>query len=110
MLGGWPEPGGDQQRAEFVPVQPNSMRLIIQPGLPHMSRGGMIEEFFFDGVPVEPGDGAHAAGDGGSGPAAGFQVPGEALNIRPPSLKQGQLVLLAPGGELPQVEFIGLAG
>jgi len=40
----------------------------------------MVEQFFLDGVPIEPGDGAQAAGDGGPGAAAGFQVAGEALD------------------------------
>ena len=31
VLGGRAEPGGDQQRAEFVAVQPSGMGLIIQP-------------------------------------------------------------------------------
>ena len=29
MLGGQAEPGGDQQRAELVAVQPGGMRLVI---------------------------------------------------------------------------------
>jgi len=41
----------------------------------------VIEQFFLHCVPVEPGDGAQAAGDGGPGPAAGFQIPGEELDI-----------------------------
>ena len=38
----------------------------------------MVEEFFLDGVPVEPGDRAKAPSDGGAGAAAGFQVAGAA--------------------------------
>jgi hypothetical protein len=70
----------------------------------------MVEEFFFDGVAVEPGDGAQAAGDGGPGPAAGFQVPGEVLAVRAAGGEQVQLVLLAPAGELAQVQLVGLPG
>jgi hypothetical protein len=40
-----------------------------------------VEKFFLDGVAVEPGDGAQPAGDGGPGPAAGFQVAGEQLDV-----------------------------
>jgi hypothetical protein len=29
VLPGWSKPGGDQQRAEFVAVQPDSMRLVV---------------------------------------------------------------------------------
>jgi hypothetical protein len=32
MLAGRPEPGGDQQSAEFVAVQAGGVRLIVQPG------------------------------------------------------------------------------
>jgi hypothetical protein len=70
----------------------------------------VVKEFFFNGVAVEPGDGAQAAGDGGPGPAAGFQVPGEELDVGPAGIEQVQLVMLAPTRELPQIQLIGLAG
>jgi hypothetical protein len=38
---------------------------------------GVVEELFFDGIPVEPGDGAQPPGDGGAGVAPGFQFAGE---------------------------------
>jgi hypothetical protein len=55
----------------------------------------MFEEFFFDGVPVEPGDGAQPPGDGGPGPAADFQVAGEALDVAAARLEQAQVAELA---------------
>jgi hypothetical protein len=70
----------------------------------------VAEEFFFDGVAVEPGDGAQAAGDGGPGPATGFQVAGEELDVGVVGAEQVQLVLLAPARVLPQVQLIRLAG
>jgi hypothetical protein len=75
------EPGGDQQRAELVTVQAGRPRLIIEPGTADMRGRGVIERFFLDGVLAEPGVGAQAAGDGGPGAAAGFQVAGEALDV-----------------------------
>jgi len=48
MLGGRAEPGGDQQRAELIAVQPGGVRLIIQPRAPDVGGGRVIEEFFFD--------------------------------------------------------------
>jgi hypothetical protein len=42
----------------------------------------VLEEFFLDGVPAEPGDGAQPPGDGGAGTAAGFQFAGEGLEFR----------------------------
>jgi hypothetical protein len=70
----------------------------------------MIEDFFLDGVAVEPGDGAPPAGDGRPGPAAGLQVAGEALDVRAAGGEQPHLVVLAPGGVLAKVQFVGLAG
>src|SRR5205809_4595162 len=102
MLGGRAKPGRDQQRAEFVTVQSGSVRLIIKPGTADMRGRRVIEEFFLDGVSVEPGDGTQPPGDGGPGAAAGFQVTGEALDIRAACLEQAHLVLLAPAGELAQ--------
>jgi hypothetical protein len=54
----------------------------------------VVEEFFFDGVPVEPRHRGQAASDGGPGPAEGFQVPGEKLDIGAAGLEEAQLVLL----------------
>ena len=42
MLGRWPEPGGHQQRAEFVAVQGGGMGLVIQPWPPDMRGRGVI--------------------------------------------------------------------
>ncbi len=70
----------------------------------------MVQELFLDGVPVEPGDGAQPAGDGGAGAAAGLQVAGEALDVGAAGAEQGQVAGLAPGGVLAQVQLVGLAG
>jgi hypothetical protein len=43
MLGGRPEPGGDQEGAELVAVQGGGVRLVIQPGPPDMRCGRVIE-------------------------------------------------------------------
>jgi hypothetical protein len=91
-----PKPGGDQQGAEFVAVQPGRVGLVVEAGRSDMSGRGAIEEFFFDGVPVEPGDGAQAARDSGPGTAASFQVTGEAFDVGTARLEQSQMVLLAP--------------
>jgi hypothetical protein len=69
----------------------------------------VIEKLFLDGVPVEPGDGAQPAGDGRPGPAAGFQVAGEALDIGSASGKELQMMALAPADILAQVQFVRLA-
>jgi hypothetical protein len=73
-----------------------------------MRGGRMIEQLFLHRISVKPGYGAQAAGDGGPGPSAGFQVPGEELDVSPAGLAQMKLVLLAPAGELPQIQLVGL--
>jgi hypothetical protein len=75
-----------------------------------MSSRGVIEELLLDGVPVEPGDGTQPPGDGGPGAAAGFQVTGEALDVGAAGLEQADVMLLAPAGELAQVQRVRLAG
>jgi hypothetical protein len=100
MLAGRPEPSGDQQTAELDAVLAGGVRLIIQPGMADMGGRGVLEQFLLYGVPIEPGDRAQPAGDRGPGPAAGFQVPGGALDVRVPSLEQVQAMLAAPAGEL----------
>jgi hypothetical protein len=109
MLGGRAEPGGDQERPELVAVQPGGVRLIVQPGTADMSGRGVIEQVFFDGVAVEPGDGAQPPGDGGPGAATGFQVAGKALDVRAAGLEQTQVALLTPAGVLAQVQRVRLA-
>jgi hypothetical protein len=91
MLGRRAEPGGDQERAELVAVQPGGMRLVIEPGTADMSGGRVIEEFFFDRVAVEARDRAQPPGDGGPGAAAGFQVAGEAFNVGAAGTEQPQV-------------------
>ena len=75
------ESGGDQERAEFVAVQGDIMRLVIQPRAADVSGWGMLEELFLDGVLVEPGDGAQPPGDGRAGPAPDFEFPGKAFDV-----------------------------
>jgi hypothetical protein len=58
ILGGRAAPGGDQQCAELVAVQPAGVRLIIQRGAPDVGGRRVIEEFFIDGVSVKSRDGA----------------------------------------------------
>ena len=70
----------------------------------------MLEELLLDRVPVEPGDGAQPPGDGGPGPASGFQVAGEAFDVGAADGEQVQGAGAAPGGDLAQVEGVGLAG
>jgi hypothetical protein len=70
----------------------------------------VLQQLLLDSVLIEPGDRAQPAGDCGACPAAGFQVPGEALDVRSSGLEQVQVMLYAPAGELAQVQLIRLAG
>ena len=104
------EPGGDQDGAEFVAVQGDGMGLVVHPRPPDVGGRGVLEEFFFDGVLVEPRDGAQPPDDGGPSPAACFQVAGEAFDAGAVDREQRQGADAAPGGELPQVQGTRFAG
>jgi len=94
VLGGRPEPGSDQQRAELVAVQPGGVRVIVQARTADMSGWRVLEQVFLDGLPVEPGHGAQAAGDGGPGAAAGLQVAGETFDVGTARLEEAQVMVL----------------
>jgi hypothetical protein len=103
------EPGGDQQGAEFVAVQGDGMRLVVDPRPANVGGWGVLEKFFFDGVPVEPGDGAQPPGDGGAGAASGFEIAGKGLDVGAADGEQVQGTDAAPGGELAQVQCVCLS-
>jgi hypothetical protein len=75
-----------------------------------MGGRGVIQELFFDGVLVEPGDGGQPPCDGGASTSPGFQLPGETFDVGAADCKQGQRTSAAPGSELVQVLRVGLAG
>jgi hypothetical protein len=108
MLGRCAEPGGDQQGAELVAVQRGGTGLIVHPRTADVGGRGVLEELLFDRVSIEPGDGAQPPGNGGAGPALSFQVPGEGLDVGAADREQRQGAGAAPGGELAQVEYVGL--
>jgi hypothetical protein len=64
----------------------------------------VIQEFFFDCVLVEPGDGAQPPGDGRAGPALGLQLTSEGLDVGAADGEQGQGPGAAPRRELAQVK------
>ena len=86
------------------------MRLVVDPRPADMGGRGAIQEFFLDRVLVEPGDGGQPPGDGGVCPPFGFQVTGEGLDVGAADGEQGNRAGPAPGGELAQVERVGLTG
>jgi hypothetical protein len=110
MLARRAKPGSDEQGAEVIAVQGDGVRLVIDSRTADVGCRGMHKEFFFDGVPVEPGDGAQPPGDGSPGPAPGLQLPGEGLDVGSADGEQGQGAGAAPGGELAQVQRVRLPG
>jgi hypothetical protein len=70
----------------------------------------VVQDFFFNRVLVEPGDGAQPPGDGRPSATPGFQLPGEALDVGAADGEQAQAAGPARGGELAQVERVRLAG
>jgi hypothetical protein len=110
VLGGLAEPGSDQDRTEFVAIQPGGVRVIVQARPAHVGGRGVIEQVFLHRIPVEPGDRAQPPGDGGPGAAAGLQITGEALDVGAAGLEQAQMVLVALARILAQVELVGFAG
>jgi hypothetical protein len=71
---------------------------------------GVLDDAFFFGVAVEPDDRAQPAGDRRPGLATVFEVAGEALDIDAVDVEQLMLVLPAPGGELAQIQGVGVTG
>jgi hypothetical protein len=109
VLGRRAEPGGDQQRAELVAVQPGGVRLVIDPGPADMGSRVVIQQLFLDRISVEPGDRTEPPGHRGPRPAPGFQVAREALDVRPVGIEQADMMLLAPAGVLAQVQGVRVA-
>ena len=66
---------GDEMGTELVTVQGNGVRLVIGPRAADVRGRGVLQEFFFHGVAVEPGDGAQPPGDGGAARPRLSRVP-----------------------------------
>jgi len=110
VLGGGAEPGGDQQGADLVAVQPGGVGLVVNPGPTNMGRRRVAEQVFLDRVAVQAGDGGQPPGDRRPGPASCLEVAGEQFDVGAADGEQAQAVLVAPGGELAQVQSGGLSG
>jgi hypothetical protein len=110
VLDGWSEPGGHKKRTEFISVEPGDVRLVVEPGPTDMNRWRVIEKLLLDGVAVETGDGAESPGYRCASPPALLEVAAEALDVSAPCLEEADVVLLAPSGELAQIERVRLSG
>ena len=68
----------------------------------------MVDETFLFGVAVEAGDRAQPPPDSRPGPAEGLEVAAELFDVGPADTEQREVAFCAPGGELAQVEPVGL--
>jgi len=82
------EARGDQQRTQLVAVQPGGVGLVIQTRTADVHRRGMVQQFFLDGVLVEPGNRGQAAGGSRSCAAPRLEISREALDIGPTGLEE----------------------
>jgi hypothetical protein len=69
----------------------------------------VLQEFLFDRVLIEPGDGAQPPGDGRPGTAACFQIAGEAVDVGAADGEQASGAVPAPAGELAQVQGVRIS-
>jgi hypothetical protein len=86
------------------------MGLVVDPRTSDVRGWGTVQEFLLEGTSVEPGDDGQPSGDGGAGPAYGFQFPGEGLDVGAADGEQRCGPCTAPTGELAQVQGLRLAG
>ncbi len=75
-----------------------------------MGRWRTFERPFLFGVTVEAGHRAQPTRDTRPSASPRFEIPTEALDAGPPHAEQAQVVLLAPGDELAQIEGVRLEG
>jgi hypothetical protein len=68
------------------------------------------EKLLLDGVAVEASNCAKPPSNRRTSPATLLEVATEALDVSAPGFEKTDVVLLAPGGELAQVERVSLAG
>jgi hypothetical protein len=110
VLGRRRQSGGDEQRTDVVAVQTGGVGLVVKARAPNMSRWRPLQHAFLFGVAVEARHRAQAACDRRSGTPSSLEVPTEALDVSPAHGEQAQMMLLAPGDELAQIQGVGLAG
>ena len=75
-----------------------------------MDRRRVLQKLLLDGVAVEAGDCAKPPGTRRASRPRASRPTAKALDVRSLCLEEVDVVLLAPGGELAQVERVSLAG
>jgi hypothetical protein len=102
--------GRDEDGAELVAIEVSDVGLVVDAWPADVHRWRAVDDAFFLGVAVTPDHRAEPAGHGGACLPAVLEVPGERLDVDAPDLEEVLIVLRAPGGELPKVEGVRLAG
>jgi hypothetical protein len=102
--------GGHQDGAHLVAVETHDVGLIVDPRPADVDTRGSFDRPFFFGVTVEADDRAQPAGDSCPRLAGVLQVAGEALDVDPADIEQAAAALQTPGGELAQIQRVGVAG
>jgi len=105
-----PETRGDEQRTDLVTVQTGGVGLVIDARTAYMHRRRVGQQAFLLGVTVEARHRAQPAGHSRPSPAATLKLPGELLDVSPARLEQVQVVVVAPGDVLAQVQFVRVSG
>jgi hypothetical protein len=84
--------------------------LVVDSGAADVHRRRVLDHAFFFGVAVEADDRAQPARHRRPGLAAVFELAGEAFDVDAANLEQAVLTPPTPGGELAQIQRIGVAG
>ena len=85
------------------------MGLVVDARSTDVHRRGVLDHAFLFGVAVEPDDRAQPPRYRRPRPAAVLELAGEALDVDAANLEQAMLTVPAPGGELAQIQRVGVA-
>jgi hypothetical protein len=84
--------------------------LVIDTWAADVHRRGVLDDAFLCGVAVEPDDREQPTRHRRPRLAAVLELAGEAFDVDAADLEQAVLTLPAPGGELAQIQRVGVAG
>lgn len=76
-----PEAGGHPQCSDLLAVQPNCMRLVVEPGSAHMRSRRVLEQVFLDCIAVEPAIVHSRRAIVRPSPACGLRVTAQVLDV-----------------------------
>ena len=109
MRGCRAEPGGNEERTDFVAVQADGMGLVVGPGPADMHRRGVSVQVLLLGVAVESGDGAQPAGDRCRRPTLDLELASEGLYVAAANLEQLEVAPVAERDKLAEIQSVRIA-